>query len=64
MLALRRSKSMVLDPGDENGRSAGSFFMNPTLDAAAVARGASARRATGVLGAGEAMPEFRPARGA
>ncbi len=28
---LRASKSMLLDPADENGRSAGSFFMNPVL---------------------------------
>ena len=38
VLALRRSKSMVLDPADENGRSAGSFFMNPVVDAAVVER--------------------------
>lgn len=29
--ALRASKSMLLDPSDENGRSAGSFFTNPVL---------------------------------
>lgn len=28
VLSLRRAKSMVLDPSDENGRSAGSFFVN------------------------------------
>ncbi len=28
VLSLRRAKSMVLDPNDENGRSAGSFFVN------------------------------------
>jgi UDP-N-acetylmuramate dehydrogenase len=31
ILALRRRKSMVLDPDDENFRSAGSFFTNPIL---------------------------------
>ncbi len=31
VIRLRRGKSMVLDPGDENRRSAGSFFVNPTL---------------------------------
>jgi UDP-N-acetylmuramate dehydrogenase len=31
VIALRRKKSMVLDPDDENFRSAGSFFLNPTL---------------------------------
>jgi UDP-N-acetylmuramate dehydrogenase len=29
VLALRRSKSMVWDPEDANGRSCGSFFVNP-----------------------------------
>jgi UDP-N-acetylmuramate dehydrogenase len=31
VLALRRRKSMVIEPGDENRRSVGSFFMNPTV---------------------------------
>jgi UDP-N-acetylmuramate dehydrogenase len=34
VLALRRAKSMVIDPSDENRRSAGSFFTNPVLSAA------------------------------
>ena len=32
VIALRRRKSMVLDPDDRNRRSAGSFFVNPVLD--------------------------------
>jgi UDP-N-acetylmuramate dehydrogenase len=31
VLQIRRSKSMVLDPDDENRRSAGSFFKNPVV---------------------------------
>ena len=31
VLALRRGKGMVLDPGDPDTRSAGSFFTNPIL---------------------------------
>jgi UDP-N-acetylmuramate dehydrogenase len=31
VLALRKSKSMLLDPSDENGRSCGSFFVNPVV---------------------------------
>ena len=34
VLELRRSKSMVLDPGDPNTRSVGSFFLNPVLSEA------------------------------
>ena len=37
VLALRRGKSMVLDPADPNSRSAGSFFMNPVVSAGAFA---------------------------
>jgi UDP-N-acetylmuramate dehydrogenase len=32
VLRLRRRKGMVLDPGDPDSRSAGSFFTNPVLD--------------------------------
>ncbi|HTQ07168.1 MAG TPA: UDP-N-acetylmuramate dehydrogenase [Polyangiaceae bacterium] len=31
VLALRRGKSMLLDASDENGRSCGSFFVNPVV---------------------------------
>jgi UDP-N-acetylmuramate dehydrogenase len=34
VLTLRRGKGMVLDPGDPDSRSAGSFFTNPVLDEA------------------------------
>ncbi|HET9853555.1 MAG TPA: UDP-N-acetylmuramate dehydrogenase [Methylomirabilota bacterium] len=37
VIRVRRSKSMVLDPGDPNVRSCGSFFLNPIVDAAALA---------------------------
>jgi UDP-N-acetylmuramate dehydrogenase len=33
VLETRRQKSMLLDPADENGRSCGSFFLNPELGA-------------------------------
>jgi len=35
VLAVRREKSMVLDPADPNARSCGSFFTNPILGEAA-----------------------------
>lgn len=31
VLEVRREKSMLLDPADENGRSCGSFFVNPLV---------------------------------
>lgn len=34
VLDARRSKSMLLDSSDENGRSCGSFFLNPELTGA------------------------------
>jgi UDP-N-acetylmuramate dehydrogenase len=38
VVAIRKSKSMVLDPGDPNRRSCGSFFLNPLVDAATLER--------------------------
>jgi UDP-N-acetylmuramate dehydrogenase len=38
VLALRRSKGMVLDSADHDTWSVGSFFTNPILDASAAAR--------------------------
>ncbi|MGK4001398.1 UDP-N-acetylmuramate dehydrogenase [Sorangium sp. So ce1036] len=58
ILALRRGKSMVLDPTDENGRSAGSFFMNPTLAAGDAAAAIARIEASGVLAPGEAIPRY------
>jgi UDP-N-acetylmuramate dehydrogenase len=42
VLALRRSKGMVLDAEDHDTWSAGSFFTNPFIDADAVPEGAPA----------------------
>ncbi len=42
VLALRRSKGMVLDPDDHDTWSAGSFFTNPFIEADAVPEGAPA----------------------
>ena len=46
VLAIRRSKSMVLDPADPDARSAGSFFTNPIVDDATAdeVRARAARR--------------------
>ncbi len=38
VLALRRNKSMVLDPNDPDTRSVGSFFTNPIVDTSSAAR--------------------------
>jgi len=38
VLALRRGKGMVLDPGDPDSVSAGSFFTNPILEESAFGR--------------------------
>ena len=37
VIDLRRRKGMVIDPADPDTRSAGSFFVNPVLDGAALA---------------------------
>jgi UDP-N-acetylmuramate dehydrogenase len=37
VLAIRRAKSMLEDPTDQNGRSCGSFFVNPIVSRAELA---------------------------
>ena len=45
VIELRQRKGMVIDPADPDTRSAGSFFLNPVLDAAGLARVEEAARA-------------------
>jgi len=61
VLALRRAKSMVLDPADPNTCSAGSFFTNPVLSAPAYAALEARWRAL-EGGHGSPIPSF-PASG-
>jgi UDP-N-acetylmuramate dehydrogenase len=63
VIALRRAKGMVLDAGDPESVSAGSFFVNPVF--ASDAFDALERRArdAGVLAEGERMPRFRAGEG-
>jgi UDP-N-acetylmuramate dehydrogenase len=61
VLALRQSKSMLLDPSDPNTRSAGSFFMNPLLDASDWP--AVEARTMRVLAPGESVPRYPAADG-
>jgi len=53
---LRGKKGMVLDPKDPDSVSAGSFFMNPVLDDAAL--GALRERVREVLGPDAKLPTF------
>lgn len=52
VIGIRRSKSMVLDPADSNRRSCGSFFVNPVVTAAELARIEARTRA------GASMPRW------
>lgn len=63
VLELRARKSMLLDPRDENVKSAGSFFVNPTLSPAAFERVKAKIEAASVLGQGEQIPQFEAASG-
>jgi UDP-N-acetylmuramate dehydrogenase len=47
VMALRRRKSMVIDPADPNARSVGSFFVNPVLSPGAFVELARRWRASG-----------------
>ncbi len=55
VLALRRSKGMVLDPADPDSVSAGSFFTNPVLDRPALAE---LERIMSVRSPGTSVPRF------
>ena len=60
VIALRRTKGMVLDPTDSETVSAGSFFMNPIVDAVTLARVEEGAR--GITGAdGPITPPRYPA---
>lgn len=48
VLSLRRAKGMVLDPADHDTWSAGSFFTNPVMDAAAFESFAARAAAAGL----------------
>jgi len=56
VIELRQRKGMVIDPADPDTRSVGSFFVNPVLDAAALAAVEAAARAT--CGADTRVPRF------
>lgn len=58
VLSLRRAKSMVLDERDPDTRSAGSFFVNPVVDAALAGEVEARARSLGALRGDEAMPRF------
>jgi UDP-N-acetylmuramate dehydrogenase len=63
VIAIRKRKGMVIDPADPDTRSAGSFFMNPLLDADAFADFERRVAAAGVLREGESIPRYPAAAG-
>jgi UDP-N-acetylmuramate dehydrogenase len=58
VIELRRSKSMVLDPADENHRSAGSFFTNPIVSVNDAARVVERALSRGVARDPAEVPRF------
>ena len=58
VLELRREKSMLLDPGDENGRSAGSFFLNPIVASEHAERVAETALAAGLIASAGELPRY------
>jgi UDP-N-acetylmuramate dehydrogenase len=60
VLAIRRRKAMVIDPGDTDSRSVGSFFVNPVVTREEFERVKALAQT--VAGAGEELPAF-PAPG-
>jgi UDP-N-acetylmuramate dehydrogenase len=64
VLKLRRAKSMVLDPSDENRRSVGSFFLNPVLSAAELQALRARAIAAGSIASEAELPTFAAHGGA
>jgi len=58
VLRIREAKSMVLRPGDPDGRSAGSFFKNPVVPQDRIPLIEDAARRLGRMPAGESMPRY------
>ncbi|MEJ2583293.1 MAG: UDP-N-acetylmuramate dehydrogenase [Acidobacteriota bacterium] len=58
VLELRRSKSMVIEEGDLNRRSVGSFFVNPLVDSESLESLQRSGRESGWLGKTESVPVF------
>jgi UDP-N-acetylmuramate dehydrogenase len=58
VVAIRRRKSMVIDPDDPNRRSVGSFFMNPIVPEPVRSRVEHALRAEGKGEAADSMPSW------
>lgn len=58
VIALRRAKSMVLDPHDHNRRSAGSFFTNPVLTPAEADEVVRRAMAFGMISHPSEVPRF------
>jgi UDP-N-acetylmuramate dehydrogenase len=56
VLAIRRRKAMVIDPGDMDSRSVGSFFVNPVVTEEEFQKIKS--RASNHMAKGEDMPAF------
>jgi len=56
VIELRQRKGMVIDPADPDTRSAGSFFLNPVVGSAALARVEAAAQAR--YGPGTVVPRF------
>ena len=63
VLELRRSKSMVIDDGDPNRRSVGSFFLNPLVDSEGLEAPERSIRGLGRSGRQESIPSFQVADG-
>ena len=58
VLGLRRKKSMVFDPEDENRRCAGSFFTNPIIDSAEADRVVQEAVESGLVARPEDVPRY------
>ncbi len=58
VLAIRAGKGMLIQPGDPDCRSAGSFFKNPIVREESVRQAEESARKNGILNPGQTLPAF------
>jgi UDP-N-acetylmuramate dehydrogenase len=63
ILQIRKSKGMVLHPGDPDSKSVGSFFKNPILSPEDTASAEERARKLGLLSALESLPRYAAPEG-
>ncbi len=63
VLKIRKTKAMVLESGNPDSKSVGSFFMNPVMNPAEAAAAEERARERGFIGSSESIPRLEMPEG-